>query len=596
MHPIQKFTAECEKLTKPYGVGLEKPPKEIDADLAMPCFTLAKEMKKSPQDIAKEIAKSIAGKKHESIKKIEASGPYVNFYAGWEKISVMVIKQVIKENWKYGSGKKSIGAKQTDAKRINAKGVSQRGAKQSASSSSGKVIVEFAHPNTHKLFHIGHLRNITTGEAVSRILEFSGTNVIRANYQGDVGLHIAKCLWAIGKTGLEKSPSLSKRIEFLGNAYAKGSKAYEEDEKAKSEIIEINKNIYEKDPKTMKLWKLTREWSLEYFDKIYERVDTTFNRLYFESEVSQPGLNLAKQALKRGILESSDGAVIFDGTNHGLDKRVFINNKGLPTYEAKELGLAELEFSEFGKIDKCIHVVGPEQASFFKVTFKVEELLNPKKFKDRQFHLAYGWVRLREGKMSSRLGNVIEGEWLLDELKKNILEKYVGKQDYPENKKQEIAETIAIGATKYYFLRFNTPSEISFDMNEAVSLEGDTGPYLQYTYARARSILRKSREHKKEKDGSRAHSIHGTISREEMAVVKKLSEFPHAIEKSAGEYKPNLVANYLFELATAFNEFYHAKQVIGSGQEKELLAMVEAVSIVLSSGLKLLGIRTLERM
>ncbi len=562
MHPLQKFNDECKSLTKKYGIQLEKPPKEIDADLALPCFQLAKEMKKSPQDIAKEIAKSISGKKHEGIKRIEASGPYVNFYADWGKISVMVIKQVLAEKKKYGSGKKK-----------------------------GKVIVEFAHPNTHKLFHIGHLRNITTGEAVSRILEFSGTKVIRANYQGDVGLHIAKCLWGIEKTGLEKSPSLSKRIEFLGNAYAKGSKAYEEDEKAKSEIIEINKNIYEKDPKTMKLWKLTREWSLEYFNKIYERVDTTFNRFYFESEVSQSGLKLAKQALKRGILESSDGAVIFDGTNHGLDKRVFINNKGLPTYEAKELGLAELEFSEFGKIDKCIHVVGPEQASFFKVTFKVEELLNPKKFKDKQFHLAYGWVRLREGKMSSRLGNVIEGEWLLDELKKNVLEKYVSKQDYPENKKQEIAETIAMGATKYYFLRFNTPSEISFDMNEAVSLEGDTGPYLQYTYARARSILRKSKKKARPNDAK----CLGKIT-EGAGITKKLSDFPSVIEKSASEYKPHYLASYLFELSTVFNEFYHATQVIGSEHEAQLLALVDAVSIVMKNGLKLLGIKALEKM
>ncbi len=576
MNPLTKFHKECEKFTKKYGIQLEKPPKEIDADLAMPCFFLAKKMKKSPHDIAKEISEELSKNKCVMISRIKAVGPYVNFYADWGKLSALVVKQVLKEKEKYGSGKKPNDAKHTDDRRSSGK---------RASSRSEKVIVEFAHPNTHKLFHIGHLRNITTGEAVSRILEFSGTKVIRANYQGDVGLHIAKCLWGIEKTGLEKSPLLGKRIEFLGNAYAKGSKAYEEDEKAKSEIIEINKKIYEKDPKTMKLWKLTREWSLEYFDKIYERVGTKFNRFYFESEVSQPGLKLAKQALKKGILESSDGAVIFNGEKHGLDKRVFINNMGLPTYEAKELGLAELEFTEFGKIDKCIHVVGPEQASFFKVTFKVEELLNPKKFKDKQFHLAYGWVRLREGKMSSRLGNVIEGEWLLDELKKNVLEKYVSKQDYPENKKQEIAETIAMGATKYYFLRFNTPSEISFDMNEAVSLEGDTGPYLQYTYARARSILRKSK-----KRAAAGRIIEGN------SVVKKLSEFPSVIEKSASEYKPHYLASYLFEFATVFNEFYHATQVIGSEHEARLLALVEAVSIVLKNGLKLLGIKAPESM
>src|SRR3989338_242801 len=256
------------------------------------------------------------------------------------------------------------------------------------------------------------------------MLEFSGATVVRANYQGDIGLHIAKCLWGIKKLGLKTIPSLDKKIKFLGKAYTTGSKAYEEGENAKNEIIEINKKLYEKEPKTTKLWEETRKWSLDYFDKIYKRVYTKFDRLYFESEVAEPGIKISKDALKRGFLKRSEGAVIFDGEPYGLDKRVFINNLGFPTYEAKELGLAQLEFSEFGNINKAIHVVGPEQSSFFKVTFKVEELLNQRKFKDKQVHLAYGWVRLKEGKMSSRLGNVVEGEFLLDELKKSILEKY----------------------------------------------------------------------------------------------------------------------------------------------------------------------------
>ena len=479
---LEKFREESRQIAGNYNTLLETPPKEIKADLAMPCFSLARELRKAPQEIAVSLAKEFSKNKFTLIKEIKAEGSYVNFYANWDKLSEEIITSASEKEYGKGNGK-------------------------------GKVIVEFAHPNTHKLFHIGHLRNIITGESVARMLEYSGVKVIRANYQGDVGLHIAKCLWGIGKEDVKKIKGLDEKIRFLGKAYAKGSKSYEEDENAKKEIIEINAKIYKKDPGIMKLWQETRQWSLDYFARIYGRVYTRYDRLFFESEVAEKGLKISQDALKKGILKESDGAVIFDGEPHGLDKRVFINSLGFPTYEAKELGLAELEFTEFGKIDKCIHVVGPEQASFFKVTFKVEELLD-QKYKDKQLHLAYGWVKLRDGKMSSRLGNVIEGEWLLQELKKAILGNYVAKEDHDENLKEEIAEAGAIGAAKYYFLKYGTASEISFDIKEAASLEGDTGPYLQYTHARAASILRKAGKEPKA----------GGLSEKETGLARKLAE------------------------------------------------------------------------
>ena len=551
---LKKFREECESVVGGHAKLLVTPPKEINADLALPCFSLSKELKKAPQEIAASLAKEFLKKKLTLIKEIRAEGPYVNFYADWSRLS----KEIIAE-----SSGKDYG-----------KGADKR-----------KIIVEFAHPNTHKLFHIGHLRNVTTGESVARILERAGAKVIRANYQGDVGLHIAKCLWGIGKEDVKKIKELDEKIRFLGKAYAKGSKAYEEDEKAKKEITEINGKIYAKDAKIMKLWQETRQWSLDYFARIYSRVYTKYDRFYFESEVAQKGLEIARQALKKGILKESEGAGIFDGEAHSLDKRVFINSLGFPMYEAKELGLAELEFGEFGAIDKCIHVVGPEQASFFKVTFKVEELID-KKYKGKQFHLAYGWVKLREGKMSSRLGNVIEGEWLLEELKKSILENYVAKEDHDEKVKEEIAEAGAIGAAKHYFLKYGPGSEISFDIKEAASLEGDTGPYLQYTHARAASVLRKAK--KKPKAGG--------LSGKETGLARKLAEFPAAAERAAAELKPNVVANYVFELASMFNAYYHEEKIIGSDNEVEKLALVAAAKNVIGISLNLLGIKPLEKM
>jgi hypothetical protein len=217
-----------------------------------------------------------------------------------------------------------------------------------------RIVIEFAHPNTHKMFHVGHLRNITLGESLCRILAFQGAEIIRVNYQGDVGLHIAKCLYILKKANTDinseevKNMPLNDKIAFLGKAYADGNTAYEADEAAKSEIHEINRQIYEHDPAIEPLWKETRQWSLDYFDMIYKRVGTTFKRFFFESEVADRGLAIAKKAVEDNILVIDDGAIILDGKQHGVDTRVFVNKLGLPTYEGKELGLAELEFTEFG--------------------------------------------------------------------------------------------------------------------------------------------------------------------------------------------------------------------------------------------------------
>ncbi|MBI2084529.1 MAG: arginine--tRNA ligase [Candidatus Aenigmarchaeota archaeon] len=563
------FEREILKLLKTAGVHatedvLETSPKDEFGDLSFPCFNLAKERKMNPAEIAKDIASKIKIPGNYNIEKVEVVGAYVNFFYNYSKLSKLVLTDVLKKKAEFGK----------------------------SGNRKGKILVEFAHPNTHKLFHIGHLRNITTGESLSRIMEFNGFDVIRANYQGDVGLHIAKCLWGIKKTGIKKFASLGEKITFLGKAYATGSKAFEEDATAKNEIVELNKQIYKGDRTVLKLWKETRKWSLDYFDGIYKRVNTRFDRLYFESEVAAKGLAIAKKALKKGILTKSEGAIIFDGEKHGLDKRVFINQIGFPTYEAKELGLAELEFSEFGNIRKAIHVVGPEQSSFFKVMFKVEELLNPKKFKGKQQHLAYGWVRLKEGKMSSRLGNVVEGEHLLNELKRIVLENYLNKQDYPSGKKMRIAEKIAVGAAKYFFLRFDIPSEISFDLSQAASIEGNTGPYIQYAYTRCASIVRKAGKWKPN---------HGNdeMELEEKRIVKLLSGFPRIASQAADDMKPNYICNYVYELATALNNFYEKHRVIdvkNINLRNFRLTLIKSAQTVLGNCLELLGIETVERM
>lgn len=447
-----------------------------------------------------------------------------------------------------------------------------------------KIMVEYAHPNTHKLFHIGHLRNISTGESIARLLHAVGNKIIPVNYQGDVGLHIAKCLYKISnrKSQIANLKTLKQKIEFMGKAYTEGTRAYEEDEKAKKEIIEINRQIYSKDQKIMTLWKETREWSLDYFNEIYKRVYTHFERFYFESELPERGIEISDRALKKGILKKSKGAIVFNGKKYGLDTRVFINSLGFPTYEGKELALSEKEFSEYGELDKCIHVVTPEQTSFFKVTFKVEELLDAKKYKDRQYHLVYEWVHLKEGKMSSRVGNIVEGNWLIDEAKKKIIELFKCDED--------VAEILAVASVKYSFLKNGVSNPIAFDFKESVSLEGNSGPYLLYTYVRTQSILKKEKPSK--------NFIAGKTSKEEENILHLLHQFSSVVVKAAQNFAPNHVATYLFNLSQEFNLFYQKYPVLKA--EKDLknfrLLLTQAVGEVLKKGLDLLGIKTVEKM
>ncbi|MFH0832908.1 MAG: arginine--tRNA ligase [Candidatus Aenigmatarchaeota archaeon] len=549
---FQKFREECEKTVK-NAVGesvLEIPPKEIGADLAFPCFSLAKKMQKNPVEIAKEIVKPITGEImfSELIKRVEASGPYINFYADWNKLGRFVIKQILNDKERYCKGDKK-----------------------------GKVMIEFCHANTHKAFHVGHVRNICIGESLSRIMEHNGYTVIRANYQGDIGMHVAKCLWGLQNLKLKKPKNMSNGV-WLGIVYAKANKRIEGSKKLEEEVNKISSDLYKSSKKLMKLWKKTRQWSLDYFGNVYKDFGVKFDKLYFESKVFERGMKIAKSLLRKKIAMMSEGAMIVDLRGYDLGVFIILKSNEDPLYSTKDLGLAELEFKE--KPDRCVHVVGSEQKLYFQQLFKTFEMIN-KNWAEKSHHLAYELVMLKSGKMSSREGSVVLYDDLRDDgtakAEKEIRKRKVGKAN--------VAKDIALSAIKYSMLSRDNNKTILFDWSDVLNFEGDSGPYLQYTYARARSILRKSR--KKYRVGAYD---------KEMAIVKKLSMFSDVIKKSAEDMKPNYLANYLFELATAFNEFYQHRKVIGSDREEELLALVDAVSIILKNGLNLLGIRALEKM
>lgn len=485
---------------------------------------------------------------------------------------------------------------------------------QKANAPKEKIMIEFAHPNTHKAFHIGHLRNISVGESIVRLSEAVGYQVIRANYEGDVGMHIAKAIYALlhippFNEDVKQVEEVYERVEFLGKAYAAGSKVFEEDSQAQKRIKDINFLVYASAQRfqqekgtvpsstdylkfvegrtdevdtVFKLWKETRQWSLDYFETIYKRVHTHFDRYYFESECLS-GVDFAKEAVKKGILKMSDGAIIFEGKPYDLDTRVFVNSLGLPTYEGKELALSRTQFKEYGELDKLIHVLGPEQISFTRVTFKVEELLGIQK--GQQFHLAYGWVRLKHGKMSSRAGAVVLGEWLLDEAKSKI------KEEFPQMDEQTL-EMVAVGAVKYSMLKFSTTSEITFSFDESISLQGDSGPYLQYAYARAKSVLRSTGY-----DYS-AGLTSENLEIEEREILRTIEYFEEIVKEAAANYAPHIIAQYLTGLAKTFNLFYQKHRIINASQNKKdlRLALTYAVASVLKQGLYLLGIEAPEKM
>lgn len=545
-------------------IELSQPPKPEMGDFAFACFALAKTSGKNPAEAAQELAQTASVNLPEIIIEVKAFGPYVNFFINSSVVAKLTLNAVREQGEKYGA--QNLGAGQ-------------------------KIAVEFSHPNTHKMFHIGHLRNIITGESIVRILENAGYEMHRINYQGDVGLHIAKSLWGIQQNliGYENAKSLDidGRVAFLGQSYALGGTKYEEDEAVKQAIIAINNQIYSRDPAIWEMYQTTRVWSLEYFDKIYNRVGTKFERLYFESEVYERGAELVREYVNKGVFKVSDGATIFAGSEHGLHDRVFINSQGFPTYEGKEVGLAELQFKEYNP-DKIIHITGQEQAEYFKVVFAaIAQVFSYTAGKEQ--HLTYGWVRLKQGKMSSRTGQVVLGEWLLDEVEKSIAEVMIASEI---DNKEEVIKRVGIAAVKYSMLKIGVTNELVFDFDESVSITGNSGPYLLYTIARINSIIKKIGV------VPASDLIPAVLQPAEKKLVLALAEFPEATKRAAVNFDPSQIGQYLFDLAQTFSTFYHDCPVSGTEPAIQAfrLELITAVAAIQTRGLKLLGIETVEKM
>ena len=446
-----------------------------------------------------------------------------------------------------------------------------------------RVLIEHTQPNPFKPFHIGHLMSNTIGESIARLYEFSGADVRRANYQGDVGLHVAKCLWGLTRTG-----GRPDSVADLGAAYVAGNHAYEEGgEEEKRAIVSFNRMVYERAAEIEEVYRTGREVSLAHFEELYRLLGTKFDYYFFESDSQVPGRVLVKEGLALGVFRESDGAIVFVGEEQGLHTRVFLTREGLPTYEAKELGLAQLK-SEKWPFDISITTTAIEQVEYFKVVFAVLALLRPE-LASKLRHVPHGMMVLTDGKMSSRKGNVVTGESLIRDTCALAAEK-VADRDLTREEKERIAEDVAVAAIKFSVLKQKVGKNIVFDPTAALSFEGDSGPYLQYAHMRAVSILDRAR-------------VAGVMLATDLApaaaspLERLLYRFPDVVVRARESHEPHHITTYLITLAAAWNSWYATEKVLdGSLTAPYKLAVVDAFRVTMQNGLYLLGMRAPERM
>ena len=573
MNSLEKIKQQVvDAINKVLGKELVKasdlvyPPDAKMGDLSLPCFDLAKDLKKSPN----EVAKWLKLQPITELSSVMVVGPYLNFTLNKIKLADNLFGEIGKEKGKYGQN--------------------QSGKKQ-------KVMTEYSNGNTHKELHVGHLRNISYGDAVSRILAANGFTSIPVSYINDFGIHVAKTLWALEKFYKDKIPK-ENRGQFLGQVYVRSNQESEGSESAKQEINQLMAKIESRKGAEYKLWQTTRKWSIKQFEIIYKQIGIKFKDTFYESEVIAEGRKMVGQLLKAGILTESRGAVIADLEKYKLGVLLFLRTDGTALYPVADLPLAVKKFKKY-KLDKSIYVVDIRQGQYFKQLFKVLELMG---YKQEMIHLGYEFLKLPSGMMSSRTGNVITFEDLQDEMLKKAGEETAKRHtDWAKKKIEAVAKKIAIGAMKFEMVKVSRTAVITFDIEKALRFEGFTAAYIQYTFARINSIVKKSQETRNKKQTNSKFKIQNSkflTKEKEGELVIKLAKYPETVKKAGELYEPSEIAKYLFELAQEFNDYYHEVPILKAEPETRTarLALISAVSQVLANGLNLLGIETMEEM
>jgi len=541
---------------------IEIPPVNISFSYAFPTYQLAKHEKKNPNLIAEEISKKLIVPPF--LEKIEANGPYINFKIKKE----LVLQNIFEFQEDYGKIREKIYKKEFNPLR---------------------VVVEYPAPNTNKPLHLGHVRNILIGSTISNLFLYKGHKVFQVNLYNDRGIHICKSMVGYRHWFTNQEPNI-KSDHFVGLSYVKYS--MNEDEILKNEAITLLKKWENKDPETIALWKKMNKWALEGFKETYKKFGISFDKEYFESNFYWKGKKKILEGLKEGIFEKREDGAIIAGLKDKFDlpDKVLLRKDGTSIYITQDIYLAYLKKKDFN-YDESIYVVGNEQDLYFKQLFAILELIG---FKEKKYHLSYGMISLPEGKMKSREGTIVDADDIVDEMNTLAYEEVTKR--YPkliEQEKKRRANVIGMSALKFFILKFNPKSDFVFNPKESISFEGETGPYIQYCYARIQSIINKSHE-----------KIDLNIDYEllnhdkELDLIKLLNYFPEIIDSAINTYGTHLIPQYLLNLCQAFNSFYSSCQVISEDKEleKARLLLIQCVQLVIKIGLDLLGIETLDEM
>lgn len=525
--------------------SLEKPPNSVHGDYTTnAAMVAAKQLGRNPLDLANELAQALTKVLSKKVERVIVAGPgFMNITLARATIASVIAKAAAQgTEWGKGNSKEGL-----------------------------RSIVEYGNPNPFKEMHIGHAMGAIIGEALSRLVENEGAKVARDTFGGDVGPHVAKTIWALQRKGVAEPESAGE----IGEAYTEGARAYEDDAAAKTDIDALNKELYAgTDRALMGLWRKGRDVSMEEFKRLWRILGTRFDFTFFDSDTVEGGMRTVRDGLAKGIFKMSDGAVVYDGTAKGVHTMVFITSHETPTYEAKDIGLAFLKEERWPN-DQVIIVTSNEQTGRFKTVLAALEDIAPS-IAAKTTHVAHGVLKLASGKMSSRKGNVITAAEFIRDIVKKAGER---------NADPLIAEQVAVGAIKYMVLRQTPGSDIIFDAEKSLSLEGDSGPYLQYALVRARSVLAQA-----------VGEIKETMPTKPYFLERLILHFPEVVARTTHELAPNLLVNYLTEAAGAWNSFYAKERIIGGDHEAYKRTLARAFAETMTKGLTLLGIPVPERM
>ena len=568
---------------------LQKTRSEFEGNLTLVVFPFVKAAKKSPEQTAQEI------------------GEYLqNNCSAVEKFNV--VKGFL--NLSVGSGAWLELLKVIDA--------DEHFGMKLATEDSPLVMIEYSSPNTNKPLHLGHVRNNLLGWSLAQIMEANGNKVVKTNIVNDRGIHICKSMLAWLKYGNGETPESSgkKGDHLIGDYYVAFDKHYREEvkelvaqgmdeEKAKQEaplIKEAHEMLVkweQNDPEVRALWEKMNNWVYAGFDETYKKLGVAFDKIYYESQTYLKGKAKVEEGLAKGLFERhDDGSVWADLTNEGLDQKLLLRSDGTSVYMTQDIGTAEMRFQDY-PIDKMIYVVGNEQNYHFQVLSILLDRLGFKWGKEL-VHFSYGMVELPNGKMKSREGTVVDADDLMqlmvDDALKTSME--LGKfDDMSEAERQEVARIVGMGALKYFILKVDARKNMLFNPEESIDFNGNTGPFIQYTYARIRSILRKASPNPLQREG--AISPMAPLSEKEIELIQKMSEFGAAVEQAGKDYSPSGIANYCYELTKVFNQFYHDYSILNEPDEQKKavrLVIAKNVAKIIKNGMSLLGIEVPERM